>query len=487
MHTKSASELHRDFLNGIVSAKEIVLYFLDRIQTHNPTLNAFLLVHEERALKQAEILDAKKAKGDPLGKLAGIPIAIKDNLLVKGELCTCASKMLENFVAPYDATVIELLESEDAILIGRTNMDEFAMGGSGTHSAFGSTKNPWDLSATPGGSSSGSAASVSACLSPLSLGTDTGGSIRQPAAFTGIVGYKPTYGRVSRYGAIAFGSSLDHIGPFARNVEDIALAMEVMGKHCDLDSTSLRSPSIRYTEEIQKPITKTRVGIPWDFLENLCGEAGENFKNSIDVLKNLGMEIVDVDLSILKYGISIYYILATAEASTNLARFDGIRYGYQSPDAKTLDEIYKLSRSQGFGWEVKNRILLGTSVLSSDSYEECYAKAQKVRTLIISKMREAFRKCDMIAMPTAPSTAFPLEGMDDPLKEYLQDLYTVGANLAGLPAISLPSGMSKSGKPFAIQFMGPQTEDARVLRFAKAFETAFNFEGFPPAFGGLNE
>ncbi len=487
MDTKTASELREDFVNGKISAEEITAFYLDRIKKHDKQLNAFLAVFEEKALEKAKSLDVKRAKGEPLGRLAGVPIAIKDNILIKEELCTCASKMLENYRSPYDATVIRLLEEEDAILIGKTNMDEFAMGASGTHSAFGPTKNPYDLTCSPGGSSSGSAAAVSAGLCPLALGSDTAGSIRQPAALTGVAGFKPTYGRISRYGLVAFASSLDQIGPFARDVKDIALLMEILGKHDAHDSTSINTSPIRYLVELSTSIRGRQIGVPWKFLEGLDRETKENFDAALEVLKSLHVEIVDVDLSILKYGVAIYYILATAEASTNLARFDGIRYGYRDKSAKDLESIYKLSRSNGFGWEVKNRILLGTSVLSSGSYEEYYAKAQKVRTLLIKKMREAFGKCDMIAMPTAPSTAFSLSGMDDRLKEYLQDLYTVGANMAGLPAISVPSGLSTTGKPFGIQFMGPQTRDADVLRFAHAFQSASSPLSPPPNFGGNND
>lgn len=482
MHKKTAHELHEEFIRGKLTAAEIASFYLERTKRLNPKLNAFLSIFEKRALLKAEELDKKRAAGKPLGKLAGIPIGIKDNILIKGELNTCASKMLENFKAPYDATVIRLLEEEDAILIGKTNMDEFAMGGSGIHSAFGPTKNPWDLSHSPGGSSSGSSAAVCASLCPIALGSDTGGSIRQPAAMTGIVGFKPTYGRVSRYGLVAFGSSFDQIGPMARSVRDAALIMEVIGRYSEDDATSINHSPMSYTMEMEKPVGEITIGIPWKFLEDLEGEERKNFDSGIEVMRSLGAKIIDIDLSILDYGIAIYYILSAAEASTNLARFDGIRYGFRDPSAKTLEEIYMLSRSKGFGWEVKNRILLGTSVLSSGGYEEYYAKAQKVRTLLIVKMREAFGKCHLIALPTTPSTSFPLDGMDDPLKEYLQDLYTVGANLAGLPAISMPNGLSSQNKPFAIQFMGPPRKDADLLRFAHAFESKREAL-FPPDFG----
>jgi len=481
----SARKFRDLFTSGSISAEKIVSQTLERIHKHNGNLNSFLNVFNERALEKAKALDIKRKNNQPLGKLAGVPIAIKDNILVKGEIATCASKFLENYRAPYDATVTRLLKEEDAIIVGKTNMDEFAMGGSGTHSAFSVAKNPWDLAYTPGGSSSGSSSAVAARLCPIALGSDTGGSIRQPAAFTGITGFKPTYGRVSRFGLVAFGSSLDQIGPLTLTAKDAALVMDVLGKHCDRDSTSITTAPVNYLAEIEKPIAHTKVGVPWSFLEQLKGESRHNFDQAIEVLKGLGVEIVNVDLDALKYGIAVYYVLAAAEASTNLARFDGIRYGVRSKSAKTLEEIYELSREEGFGWEVKNRILLGTYVLSANQQNAYYSKAQKVRTLILKEVRAAFGKCDVIAMPCAPNTAFLLDGgIKDPLDEYLQDLYTVGANLAGVPAISIPSGLSLSGLPFGVQFMGPQLEDARVLRYAHAFQSVTDYTSLaPPGFG----
>lgn len=486
MYRHTAKELHDQFISGKLSAVEITEHFLKRIKKYDSQLNSFLHVMEERALNQAKTLDEKRAKKQKVGKLAGVPIAVKDNILIKNERSTCGSKFLSNYTAPYDATVCRLLKEEDAILIGKTNLDEFAMGGSGIHSAFGPTKNPWNLDCSPGGSSSGSSAAVAARLCPFALGSDTGGSIRQPAAFTGITGFKPTYGRVSRYGLVAFGSSLDQVGPLAYTAEDAAMIMEVLGQHCPHDSTSIPAPSPEFLQEIKTPISGTKIGIPWKFLSQLAEEPLVNFKGTLDVYKQLGVEFVDVDLSMLKYGISIYYILATAEASTNLARFDGIRYGVRSKNAKTLDEIYDYSREEGFGSEVKNRILLGTYVLSSNHLDAFYAKAQRVRMLLIKQMREAFAKCDMIALPVAPNVAFPLEKMDgDPLAEYLQDLYTVGINLAGLPAISIPSGFNKEKKPFGFQLIGPQLHDSQVLNFAHAFQKETNYASeIPPNFRG---
>jgi len=481
----SAHYMRSAFMSKERSAEEMIEATLKKVESHNPKLNCFLSIFHERAMEKAKELDKRHAQKGPVGKLAGIPIAIKDNILMKQELTTCGSKFLENYRAPYSATVTRLLEEQDAIIIGKTNMDEFAMGGSGIHSAYSIAKNPWDLALTPGGSSSGSSSAVAARLCPIALGSDTGGSIRQPASFTGLTGFKPTYGRVSRYGLVAFGSSLDQIGPLTLTAKDAALVMEVIGQPCRQDSTSIATPSPRYTAEIEQPIKGTRIGVPWSFLEQLQGEPRQKFEEAIEVYKSLGVEIVDVDLSVLKYGIAIYYILGAAEASTNLARFDGIRYGVRSKNAKTLEEIYQLSRAEGFGSEVKNRILLGTFVLSSANQQNYYNKAQKVRTIIIKKMREAFEKCDVIALPSAPGTAFPLKGgVSSPLDEYLQDLYTVGANLAGIPAISIPNGLSALGKPYGLQLMGPQLQDARVLRYAHAFQMATDFTSLnPPGFG----
>lgn len=484
MHNLSAHQIRTLFTSGELSAEEITEKTLQRIDRHDGSLQAFLHVFNDRARKKARALDLKRKNNQPLGKLAGVPIALKDLIHVKGEITTCASKILQNYRAVFDATVVRFLEEEDAILIGKTNMDEFAMGASGTHSAFFPTKNPWNLACSPGGSSSGSAAAVSARLCPIAIGSDTGGSIRQPAAFTGIVGFKPTYGRISRYGAVAFASSFDQLGPFARSTKDIALLMEVLGRPCARDAMSIQTPPPDYAHEMKKSIQNTKIGVPWSFLETLNGESRQNFDQTIEVFKSLGAQIVDVDLSILKYGIAVYYILTSAEASTNLARFDGIRYGIRSKTAKTLEEIYDYSRSEGFGSEVKNRILLGTFVLSGGYHDAYYTKAQKVRTLIIKKMREAFGKCSMIALPTSPGTAFPLHGIQNPLEEYLQDLYTVGAPLAGLPAISIPSGLSQEKKPFGLQLVGAQMHDAQVLAYAQAFESATSFaQAIPPGFG----
>lgn len=472
MHHLKAIELKEKFVNGEFSSVKILSYYLDRIEKFDGKIGAFLRVWKDRALAQAERLDKKRANGEKLGKLAGIPVALKDNIHVEGELTTCASKFLINYKAPFHSTVARLLEEEDAILIGKTNMDEFAMGSSTENSALQSTYNPWNLKCSPGGSSGGSAAAVAARLVPIALGSDTGGSIRQPAAFCGIAGFKPTYGRVSRYGLVAFGSSLDQIGPFATCTEDIALIMEVLGQHCTRDSTSLPQSYENYLNLLDGNINGVKVGVPFRFLEGLDAETSKLFDQTISRLKDLGAEIVDVDLDILKASIAVYYILATAEASTNLARFDGVRYGVRAPEAKTLDDVYELSKEEGFGTEVKRRILLGTFVLSAGYQDAYYKKAQRVRTLIIEGYKKAFSQCAFIATPTSPMAAFEIGAIKDPLQMYLADIYTIGANLAGVPAISIPQGFTHDHKPFGFHLTGPQRQDALLIKFAHALEGA---------------
>lgn len=478
----SALELRNLFLNKKISAQEIVSYFLKRISKYDPQIKSLLSVLTERAQKKAILLDKKRDDKKPLGKLAGIPIVIKDVINIQGELTTCASQFLKNYRAVFDASVIKFLEEEDAILIGKSNMDEFAMGGSNENSSFFPTHNPWNLKCIPGGSSGGSAAAVSARLAPFALGSDTGGSIRLPAAFCGIVGFKPTYGRVSRYGLVAYGSSLDQIGPFATNVKDIALAMEVLAKPCDKDSTNLKLPTENYTENLPLNLKGLKIGVPFNFLKDLDKVKRQNFDESIATLKSLGAEIIDIDLDILKYSLAVYYILAPAEASTNLAKFDGIKYGVRSKNAKTLDDVYDLSRDEGFGAEVKRRIMIGTYVLSSGYQEAYYKKAQKVRTLIIKAYEKAYETCDLIVMPTAPFAAYEIGKVQDPLQVYLLDLFTVSINLAGLPAINLPSGFDKDHMPYGLQIIGPQFHDAAVIRAGHAFEKATDFSQIPPLF-----
>lgn len=482
LYRLSAVQIRDAFKNGEVSAVEIVRHFAKRMEKYDPKLGCFLKTFPEKALEKAHELDKKRAAKKPLGKLAGVPVAIKDNIHIAGELTTCASKFLKNYKASFSSTVTKLLEQEDALFLGKTNMDEFAMGSSNENSAYFPCRNPWNLECTPGGSSGGSAACVAARLSPLALGSDTGGSIRQPAAFCGIVGFKPTYGRVSRYGLVAFGSSLDQIGPLAATTADCGLIMEVLGHHCLKDSTSLDLPPESYLDHLSDSFKGVKVGVPWHFLEGLSPTASRNFSTSIANMKELGAEIVDINLDILKYSIAVYYILATAEASTNLARFDGIRYGVRSKTAKTLEEIYDLSREDGFGKEVKRRIMLGTYVLSSGYKDAFYRKAQKVRTLMLQAYEKAFESCDLVAIPSSPVSAFPLSSNMDPLQIYLQDIYTISANLAGLPAISLPSGFDEHKKPLGLQLTGPQMHDVNVIKYAHAFEKASGLHKIPPLF-----
>ncbi len=472
MYTLTATELHARFLDHTFSAEEITRYFLKRIEKFDPEIGAFLATFPERALSKARELDARYARGEKVGKLAAIPIGIKDNIHVKDELTTCASKFLINYRALFDATATKLLEAEDAIIIGKTNLDEFAMGSSNEHSALQETSNPWCLDCVPGGSSGGSAAAVAARLCPITLGSDTGGSVRQPAAFCGVVGLKPTYGRVSRYGLVAFGSSLDQIGPMAVSTEDVALVMEVLGRRDPHDATSIQAHSDDYLAQFDGHFEGKKIGIPLAFLKDLNPEASACFDRAIEVLKTLGCEIVEIDLDILKYSIATYYIIATAEASTNLARFDGIRFGVRAKEAKNLTDAYSLSRTAGFGPEVKKRILLGTYVLSAGFQDAYYKQASKVRAKIIESFEQAFQQCDAIATPVAPTAAFPKNAIRCPLNMYLQDIYTIGVNLAHLPAISVPSGFNGAKKPFGLQLIGAKREDPLICRLAHAYEKA---------------
>ena len=480
MHRLSAIELRNQFLEGKVSAVQITEHFLNRIERLDGKLGAFLVVLKERALAKAKALDEKKARKEPLGKLAGIPIGIKDNIHIEGVTTTCASKFLSNYKAPFSSTAVTLLENEDAIILGKLNMDEFGMGSSTENSAYKLTYNPWNLKCTPGGSSGGSAAAVSSRMVLAALGTDTGGSIRQPASLCGIVGFKPTYGRISRYGIVAFGSSLDQIGPVTTTAADSALFMEVMGRNCPKDATSNPEEAEDYLNTLPESLKGKKIGVPWQFLGDLAEEPKKIFMAAIEKLKELGAEVVDVDLSILKYSLAVYYILATAEASTNLARFDGIRYGVRASRANTLDEVYDFSKEDGFGPEVKRRILLGTYVLSAGYQDAYYRKAQKVRTLIIESFQKAFTNCDIVAFPVSPFAAFELGSIKDPLQMYLEDIYTISANLAGIPAVSVPAGFSVDGKPMGLQLLGPQKQDVRVLQFAHAFEKALKLDTLPP-------
>lgn len=480
----SALEIHKALITKKISAIEILDFFLSRIDQYDHKTKSFLKVFRESSREKAKQLDQKISKNKPLGKLAGIPIALKDNIHIKDETTTCASKFLENYIAPFDATVTRLLKQEDAIIIGKTNLDEFAMGSSNENSAFFSSHNPWNLEHSTGGSSGGSAAAVAARLVPIALGSDTGGSIRQPAAFCGLVGYKPTYGRVSRYGLVAFGSSLDQIGPLTTNCKDSAYIMELIGQHCMHDATSVQKPAEDYLSSFSKDLKGTKIGIPRKFLEKHTPKNIQSFEENIKKFTSLGAEIVDVDLSILDASIGVYYILATAEASTNLARFDGIRYGTRIEGENLLD-LYLESRKNGFGSEVKRRILLGTYVLSAGYKDAYYRKAQKIRTLIIEAFVKAYQTCDAILMPTTSESAFKSHSIRDPLQMYLQDIYTIGPNLAGLPAVHLPTGFDHNHLPIGIQMIGSQFADIKLLKIANAFEETFPFyENVPSLFKG---
>lgn len=471
MHRLSALALNQRFVDGSLKAVDIAKYFIDRIERLDPAIGAFLALCKNRCMKKAEELDARRKNGQKLGRLAAVPVGIKDNIHIKGELTTCASKFLENYRAVFDATVTKRLEDEDALLIGKTNLDEFAMGSSTEFSALQKTANPWHLDCVPGGSSGGSAAAVAARFCPLSLGSDTGGSIRQPASFCGVMGLKPSYGWVSRYGLVAFASSMDQIGPFANYAEDLDLLLSVISGHCEKDSTSLHEkPYASLAKSEPLDLKNTTIGLPHTLVKELPADSKAMFEYSVEKLKTLGCRFVDVDLSFLKHSIAVYCILATAEASTNLARFDGIRYGLRSKNAKTLHEVYELSKEEGFGPEVKRRILLGTYVLSAGYREAYFKKAQKVRQLIIEQYQKAFKSCDLIASPVSAGTAYPFGAMQDPLKRYLADLYTIPANLSGLPAVSLPLAKDCEQKPFGLQVLAQKLQDGKLCQLAKALQ-----------------
>ncbi|MGB2886870.1 MAG: Asp-tRNA(Asn)/Glu-tRNA(Gln) amidotransferase subunit GatA [Candidatus Acidiferrales bacterium] len=461
-----------------VSARELTKEFYTAIERRNPELNAFLALSPERAYAQADRIDAEisKSGGRPLPALAGVPVAIKDVISTQGIRTTCGSKILETYVPPYDATAVERLERAGAIALGKTNCDEFAMGSSNENSAYGPVRNPVALDRVPGGSSGGSAAAVAAGLAVAALGTDTGGSIRQPGACCGIPAMMPTYGRVSRYGLIAFASSLDRIGPFARNIQDAATILGVIAGHDEMDSSSaaLKVPS--YVEEIEKPVSGLRIGIPEEyFAEGLDPEVRKKIEAGIALLEKLGCKRLSLRMPHTDYAIATYYIIATAEASSNLARYDGVRYGLRVPGT-TLMEMYRKTRERGFGAEVKRRIMLGTYALSAGYYDAYYLRAQKVRKLIYQDFVDAFLKCDLILTPTAPTPAFRLgEKTADPLQMYLADIYTVTGSLAGIPGISVPCGTTPEGLPVGLQIFGSHFRESQVLQLAQAFERAGGF------------
>lgn len=469
---KSIANLRDGIARGETTARASIESALNAAEKLNDSLNAFLEIDRDGAPDRAAQVDSRADK-DSLS-LAGVPLAIKDNICVRGLQASCGSRILGSYHPPYNATAIERLIAAGSVVIGKTNCDEFAMGSSNENSAFGPVKNPWDISRVPGGSSGGSAAAVAAGIVPVALGSDTGGSVRQPAALCGVIGLKPTYGRVSRYGLVAFGSSLDQIGVLAREVSDVAAVLQVIAGRDSHDATTADVPVPDYSTGLNEAVKGLKIGVAPALLgEGLDPDVRAAIEKSIEVYRDLGAEIVEVDLPHAKYAIAVYYIIATAEASSNLARFDGVRYGFRAEDAPALKEMYRKTRDEGFGPEVKRRIMLGTYVLSHGYYDAYYLKAQQVRTLLRQDFAAAFEKCDAVLTPTTPTPAFLSgEKVDDPLAMYLNDIYTVTANLAGVPGISVPCGLSSEGLPIGLQLLGPYWSEARLLRLAHAYQTA---------------
>lgn len=474
---KSATEQSKAIKNKEISAVELTKAALERINQLDEKLGCFNSLTEDTALETAKKVDEKVARNEELPLLAGVPLALKDNMNLIGSRTTASSKILENFVSPFNATITQKLLDNCVPILGKANLDEFAMGSSNENSAFKKVHNPWNLNKVPGGSSGGSAASVAACEVTLSLGSDTGGSIRLPASFCGIVGMKPTYGRVSRYGLIAFASSLDQIGPFARNVEDAANLLEVISGYDPKDSTSLNVPVEHYAASLNNDIKGKKVGVIKELMsEGLTEDVSKALQKAINDYKAMGCEIVEISLPSLKYSIGIYYILATAECSSNLARFDGVKYGYRTPDAKNLMEMYTKTRAEGFGPEVKRRIMLGTYALSSGYYDAYYKKAQQMRALVTMEFAKAFEQVDVLISPTCPNTAFDMGAKaSDPLAMYLTDIATISANLAGIPGLSVPAGFDRDGMPIGLQILAPQMQDAKLFNFAYKFEQANDY------------
>ncbi len=504
----TATDLLADLQSGKFTSVELTRTYLDQIAEYDPTVRAFLLVDRNAALERAEEIDHRRANGQAVGRLGGLPVAVKDVLCTIGQRTTCGSRMLEYFVPPYDAAVIERLKAADAVLIGKTNMDEFAMGSSTENSAFQQTRNPWDPDRIPGGSSGGAAACVAASMAPLSVGTDTGGSIRQPAALCGVVGLKPTYGRVSRYGLVAFASSLDQIGPLARTAEDAALLLEVLAGHDARDSTSADVPIPSYTQTVTQPLDGLRIGLVREhFGEGLDGEVEAAVRDAVKAYQSLGATVKNVSLPHSKYAIATYYIIAPSEASSNLARYDGVHYGYRTDEKVMLADLeaerkqmgddaasdsplvrmYRKTRVEGFGAEVKRRIMLGAYALSAGYYDAYYLKALKVRRLIRGDFDTAFQEVDLIVGPTAPTAAYRLgEKVDDPLAMYLGDIYTVSANLAGIAGLSLPCGFTASGLPIGLQLQAPPFQEERLLRAANMYQQATDWHNRRPEMSPTN-
>jgi aspartyl-tRNA(Asn)/glutamyl-tRNA(Gln) amidotransferase subunit A len=474
-------ELAARFRRGESSSTEVAQAYLERIEALDPQVRAFLTVTAEEALSQAAEADGRRKAGTLLGPLDGIPIALKDVLCTRGTRTTCGSKMLERFVPPYDATVVERLRGAGAVLLGKLNMDEFAMGSSTENSGYFATRNPWDLGRVPGGSSGGSAAAVSADMAAAALGTDTGGSIRQPAAFCGTVGLKPTYGRVSRYGLVAFASSLDQIGPFAKDVEDAARMLRVIAGHDPRDSTSVDVPVPDYAAELGKGVAGLKLGIPAEyFIDGMDPEVEAAVRDAVQTLEKLGARAEPVSLPHTEYGLAAYYLIAPAECSSNLARYDGVKYGLRAPKPRDIVDMYSKTRAQGFGREVKRRIMLGTYALSAGYYDAYYGKAQRVRTLVRRDFQQAFERVDLIVAPTTPNVAFKMGEKEDPLQMYLNDVLTIPVNLAGLPGLSMPAGFTRSGLPIGLQFIGRPFDEPTVLRAAHAYERATDWHARKP-------
>ncbi len=478
-------ELVEKLKNKELTSVEITKAYTDRIKEKESDVQAFVTTLEDDAMKKAEEIDSKRAEGKENSDFAGIPIGIKDNICTKGVKTTCSSKMLENFVSPYDATVIEKINNEGMINLGKLNMDEFAMGASTEYSAFHKTHNPWNLETVPGGSSGGSAAAVASCEVPWALGSDTGGSIRQPASFCGVVGLKPTYGLVSRYGLVAFASSLDQIGPITKDVRDNAMLLNLIVGHDEKDTTSIERPKVDYTKALKGDVKGLKIGVPKEYFgEGINPEVKAKLEEAIETYKKLGAIVEECSLDIAEYALATYYIIACAEASSNLGRFDGIRYGYRAKDYSNLRELFKNSRTEGFGEEVKRRIILGTYVLSSGYYDAYYKKALAVRTLVKKEFDRVFEKYDVLLTPTSPNVAFEIgTKSNNPLEMYLADICTVSVNIAGLPGISIPCGVNSQGMPIGMQLIGDRFSEETLLNTAYTFEREYMFrEKYAPEF-----
>ena len=478
-------ELQEKLEKNEITSEEIVKAYVDGINDKEKDVKAFVTTLCDEALEEAKKVDNERKAGKELSSLAGIPIGIKDNMCTKGVKTTCSSRMLEDFIAPYNATVVEKLNNENLINLGKLNMDEFAMGASTEYSYFKKTSNPWKLNTVPGGSSGGSAAAVAAELVPWALGSDTGGSIRQPSSFCGVVGLKPTYGLVSRYGLVAFASSLDQIGPITKDVRDSAILLNIIAGHDEKDSTSYDIPKKDYTKALKNDVKGLKIGIPKEYFgEGINEEVKKKLEEAIETYKKLGAEVEEFSLNIAEYALATYYIIACAEASSNLGRFDGIRYGYRTENYTNLRELFRNSRSEGFGPEVKRRIILGTYVLSSGYYDAYYKKAQQVRTLVKKEFDKAFEKYDVLLTPTSPTVAFEMgTRSENPLEMYLADICTVSLNIAGLPGISIPCGVNSDGMPIGMQLIGNKFEEEKILNAAYTFEQEYKFrDKYKPEF-----